>query len=117
MPDLSTLNLSGYMSKPVPNTFMKQDGETDKLAIIYPGMGYKCSMPLLYYTTQVLFAKGYDVLWVEYDYNKDSPVYMLPEAKQLDSIAIDANAAYSLAFTQRKYKKVMLVGKSLGNIA
>ncbi len=117
MYEFKTLNLIGYRSKPIANTFMKQENETNKLAIVYPGKGYTCHMPLLYYTSMILLSKGFDVLWVQYDYGKNSEIQTLPEARQTDWIGIDANAAYSLAKSQRNYEKIVLVGKSLGSAA
>lgn len=117
MYEYKTLNLIGYRSKPIPNTFMMQENETNKLAIVYPGKGYTCQMPLLYYTSQILLSKGFDVLWVQYDYGKNSEISVLPIASQSDWIEIDANAAYSFAMSQRKYEKIVLVGKSLGSAA
>jgi hypothetical protein len=49
MHSIQTLEIMGYRDERVPNTFFRNDEGTEQLAIILPGMGYTCHMPLLYY--------------------------------------------------------------------
>lgn len=37
-----------------------------KLAVIFPGVGYTCAKPLLYYTAQLAGEYGYEVLRLDY---------------------------------------------------
>ena len=39
----------------------------EKLAVIFPGMGYNGDKPLLYYTKKLAKAAGYDVIDVTYE--------------------------------------------------
>ncbi len=74
------LEVIGYRGQLVTNTFFRQDADTDHLAVIFPGLGYRCSGPLLHYATSVLTSLGADVLWVEYAYDKQ-PEYGKLEAQ------------------------------------
>jgi len=65
------LDIRGFAGEAVPNQFIKQESEADRLAILLPGMGYSCDMPLFYYAQNVLEERGADVLRVEYAYGLD----------------------------------------------
>ncbi len=109
------IELLGYRNQPIPNTFIRSEKETKKLAIIFPGLGYTCAMPLLYYTAAILKGLGFDVLLVEYKYLRSFAA--LSEAEQRECISSDAKAAYETAISQRRYHEVVLVGKSIGTLA
>lgn len=38
----------------IPNTFLRQDVDTDHLAMVLPGLNYTCDMPLLFYAAQIM---------------------------------------------------------------
>ena len=38
----------------------------NKLAVIFPGIGYHCDKPLLYHAKKIAAAKGYEILEVPY---------------------------------------------------
>ena len=40
------LSILGHHGVPVPHTFYRQDDDTEHLAMILPGLGYSCDMPL-----------------------------------------------------------------------
>ena len=40
---------------------------SEKLVVIFPGMGYNGDKPLLYYTKKLAKAAGYDVIDVTYE--------------------------------------------------
>ena len=66
----TTLAITGYRDEPVPHTFLRQDQAARHVAILLPGIGYSCDMPLLYYPARLLLARGADVLRVEYGYQQ-----------------------------------------------
>ncbi len=68
---ITSVKIAGYEQAPVPNTFFRQDGPTDHLALIFPGYGYTPDMPALYYPMALLRDLGADVLQVRYDYQHD----------------------------------------------
>lgn len=116
MENLSALNIVGYDKRPISNILVKVRDASDKLVIIFPGIGYTCTMPLLYYTSEVFLNKGYDALLVQYDYNHDR-FSSLPEEKKADWLNFDADAAYAAALRHKRYGEVVIVGKSLGTFA
>lgn len=117
MPEGKSLEIEGYRSLPVRNTFFRKEGESDHLCVIYPGYGYSCSMPLLHYPTQLFLSQGADVLWVEYEYHR------IPEYRSVQSevrrkwLFADSAAALEVAMRQRSYSRLTLLGKSLGTLA
>jgi pimeloyl-ACP methyl ester carboxylesterase len=111
------LPIAGHRELPVPNTFFRQGEETDHLAVIFPGRGYTCDMPLLYYTSSLLLGRAADVLLVEYNYNRRMEFDVLPEAAQDRWFQADVAAALAAGIDQRPYRQVTLVGKSLGTRA
>lgn len=111
-----TLSITGFAGEPVPNQFLKQTGEANGLAILLPGLGYTCDMPLFYYSELQFLVGGYDVVRVDYDYR-----HLRSTSSGLENIAerlfADVAAAVDLATQQRRYPDVAIVGKSLGTLA
>ena len=113
---ISALKINGYRNEPVPNTFFQQPGSSTRIAIMLPGIGYTCQMPLLYYLTNLMLALGADVLWVEYQYNRRPDFQALSDDEQKRWLLSDVTAACHAALA-RPYDLVTLAGKSLGTIA
>jgi predicted alpha/beta-hydrolase family hydrolase len=117
MYSFKSLEIAGYRNEPVSNTFLRQDETAREIAIVLPGVGYTCHMPLLYYPSQVMLALGMDVLWVEYNYIRRRDYRALSDAEQKQWLFADVAAACQAALAQRSYQQVTLVGKSLGTTA
>lgn len=117
MYSIKTLEISGYRGEPVPNTFFQQDQETHHIAILLPGIGYTCQMPLFYYPTLFLHNIGADVLWVEYAYNKRPDFHTLSDAEQMHWLFNDVTAACDTVLKQHNYQRITIIGKSLGTLA
>jgi hypothetical protein len=111
------LDILGYRDEPVPNTFARQEGKTAHLAILFPGYGYRVTMPLLHYSGRVLLAHGADVLCVEYAYDRNPAFRDLAEAERTRWFQADVEAACQAGLAQRAYSRVTLVGKSIGTLA
>ena len=112
-----SLRITGFRERPVQNTFFEQDKETGHIAVVFPGYGYRCFGPVIYYPTLVLLSLGADVLWVEYAYDREPGYQDLPSAERIEWLASDTSAATDVALEQRPYQRVTLVGKSLGTVA
>lgn len=118
MPELkiTSLPITGYAGKNVPNRFFRQEGAAQTLAVLFPGLNYSCDMPLLFYPLKLLMSRGAEVLQVRADYTV--PAYRsLPSEERAAWLAADAQAAVQAARQQGKYEKLVLVGKSIGTIA
>jgi hypothetical protein len=111
---MQRLPITGYQGEPVPHKFFCQDHTTEHLAFIFPGQGYTTDHPLLYFSTMLLQHAGADVLCV--DYNKRANFETLAPDDVLRCIREDALAASRAALQQRAYKRLTLIGKSLGTI-
>lgn len=117
MTTITSLPVTGYKNRPVPNTFFKQDNGSSHLAIIYPGYGYTADMPALYYPGQLLQDHGADLLKVNYDYSATDEFANAFDEEQYVWLYTDAFAAWEEAWKQRVYQQVTLIGKSLGSLA
>jgi predicted alpha/beta-hydrolase family hydrolase len=118
MPDLkiTSIPVSGYAGKTVPNRFFRQEGAARTLAVLFPGLNYSCDMPLLFYPLKLLLARGAEVLQVRADYTV--PAYRsLPPEERAAWLAADARAIVQAARLQSEYTRLVLVGKSIGTIA
>ncbi len=111
------LSIRGRDDKPVPNTFFRQNAATSHLALVLPGMGYTCQMPLLYYPTLILLELGADVLQVRYDYSQNAEFHSQLARDEFDWLFADADAAWRAALAGRAYNTFTLIGKSLGTLA
>ena len=114
---MERLDIAGYHNEPVPNTFFRQENDTDHLAIILPGMGYTSHMPVLYYPGRLLLFLGADVLGLEYDYSNKSDFLRLTGAERAKWLISDVAASCEVASTQRHYQEITLIGKSIGTLA
>ena len=89
---------------------------SEKLAVIFPGMGYNGDKPLLYYAKKMAKAAGYDVIDVTYEL----PV----KSKEILNDKEGMKAAFEIALRQveeqlsaiefNKCEKILFVGKSIG---
>jgi len=116
MTSITSLSIKGCNSDPVPNTFFRQDGETEHAAIVFPGLGYTAQMPLLFYSRELLLSLKADVLTVDYDYNgRNFPA--LDGRERMRILYADVQPAYQALMSQRKYRRITFIGKSLGTRA
>jgi len=113
----STLEIYGYHQEPVPHAFLRQDGESQQLSVIFPGWGYTVEMPVLYYLTRIMLERGSDVLLVKYEYSKNVLFSTLTEEERDRWLHADITAAVAAGIGQRAYSRITLIGKSLGTLA
>lgn len=113
----TTIPIRGYGGEPVPHSFLRQDGPTNHLSLVLPGLNYSCDLPLLYYSTRLLLDSGADVLRVEYAYGEREGGRTPPASERENRLFTDVTAAFEAAIAQRAYARITLVGKSLGTLA
>jgi len=116
MAAITKLEIAGFAGKPIPNRFFRQEQAADRLGVVFPGLGYNCDMPLLYYPTKLLVDRGADVLQLRPDYNMPDFLSLSGEERARRAFA-DATAALRAALAERRYQHVTLVGKSIGTMA
>ncbi len=113
----TTLSIAGHRDQPVPNRFIRPRGAIDRLAVLLPGFGYTCDMPLFYYAENLLTERGWDVLRVEYAYSRSREFRQAPEIQRRRWLFADVEAAWRAGLAQGSYAAVALIGKSLGTRA
>lgn len=116
MAETARLPIRGYGDALVPNQFRKQDGNANGLAILLPGLGYTCDMPIFYYTELQFLVGGFDVLRVDYDY-RQLGFQPLSDPEHERRLVEDVVASFNVGVSQRSYDMVTIVGKSLGTLA
>ena len=87
-----------------------------KLAVLFPGIGYHCDKPLLYYAARTARAAGYEVLPVTYG---GFPEKVRGDADRMRaSLALaESQAVERLAEVRwAEYRDVVFIGKSIGTI-
>ena len=114
--EVISLPLIGYGSRDISNRFFSQLDPAEELAILLPGLNYTCDMPLLYYPTRLLLGRGADVLQLFTDYTTPAFQGASPR-EQAKRMAEDARAALHTGRSQRLYRRLILVGKSIGTLA
>ena len=87
-----------------------------KLAVLFPGIGYHCDKPLLYYSAKLARAAGYQVLPV--------PYAGFPEKVRGDGERM--RASLEIAWSQAEdmlspvswaeYRDILFIGKSIGTV-
>lgn len=112
----TSLDIPGYRGQPVPNTFYRQEKETKRLGLVFPGFRYSPDRAELYYGARILLEKGADVLRAEYAYY-ESEYVRLSDQEQYDWLTADASAVGQAALAQGTYTRITLLGKSLGTLA
>lgn len=112
---ITSLDISGNHERAVANQFIQQERASEKLAIMYPGLRYSCDKPLLYYTTELLLSRGYDVLqfWSNYG---STGFNQLSQAEQTVQLIQDGQALLNSGTQSGTYSQLLLCGKSLGTL-
>lgn len=114
--DITSLEVTNRAGSHVANKFFNQTEGADSLALILPGLRYTCDMPLLYYTTEVLLIKGFDVLQLWSDYSS-TEFASASQAEQAQSLLGDSQALIEAGHKPEKYRRTILVGKSIGTLS
>lgn len=117
MASLHTLPIIGHDNNPFPHSFIRQDRETEHLAILIPGFAYGQESPALYYPARLLSDMGADVLRLERLYAEFPGFGDLAESERARVIVADALSACEAGLKQRSYRRITLIGKSIGTLA
>ncbi|ANS74221.1 hypothetical protein AWM70_06180 [Paenibacillus yonginensis] len=88
-------------------------GSTDgaKLAVIFPGKAYPCTMPLLYYAAQSALEHGCDVLELEYGFQSARTAF---ELEDLNILLYECK--HAMDQIKHKYEQMVFVSKSIGTL-
>ncbi|MBD8070081.1 alpha/beta hydrolase [Bacillus sp. PS06] len=100
------------ISNRFPFRLIEQKEETNNLVIVLPGAGYTTQAPLLHYTTGLFHSKGFDVLHVNYSFNREELSVLNGE-----EFAQDVQFIIDHAIKNKPYRQIYIVAKSVGTIA
>jgi hypothetical protein len=112
---ITSLEALGDQERLVANQFIQQKENSRRLALIYPGMGYSCDRPLLYFTTELFLSRGFDVLqlWSNYE----TPEFdQLSQSEKTIRLIADGKSLLISARQAGTYRELLLCGKSLGTL-
>lgn len=88
-----------------------------KLCVLFPGIGYHCDKPLLYYCARLAKTKGYEVIKLKFT---DFPNGAKGNAEKMREAALHAfkqSEEQLAAVDFPKYEKVVFISKSIGTYA
>jgi hypothetical protein len=111
------LEIRGYDLQPVPHELIAHDAESPRLAILLPGFGYTCDMPLFYYLESLVGNAGYDVLRVDARFGKTPGMHDLSFDERIARIGDDVAAVLRAGIEHREYQEVVIVAKSITTVA
>lgn len=88
-----------------------------KLAVIFPGVGYTCAKPLLYYTASAAADKDYEI--IRLDYGQDIHTFRGRSSLELEPVT---NLALKRTLRQlenipfQEYDNIIFISKSIGTV-
>lgn len=112
-----TLPVVGYRHLPVPNALVRASERSRHLAILFPGFGYRNTMPVLYYCRALMLARGADVLTVDYAYDLTAEFTGAADDEKLAWIRADASAVFDAVQALGGHDRFTVIGKSAGTAA
>jgi hypothetical protein len=111
------LDIKGYDSELLKITLYKQSNQTQDIALVFPGLEYDSTMPLLHYSIRAILDSGINVLSVDYDYSNNPKFLKQPIRSRSEWLIGDVEAALAFVTKSEKQNIACLAGKSLGTLA
>lgn len=87
-----------------------------KLAVLFPGIGYTCHKPLLYYSRKVLMEQDYEVIQIEYQNLPGNVKGNIEKMKQAYEMAYEQTEKQLVNIEWNSYEDVVFVSKSIGTV-
>lgn len=88
-----------------------------KLAVIFPGIGYTCDKPLLYYADKLAFQSGYECKKITYALPGETRIRGNLEKMEEAFRILYARAQECLSDTDwKQYEEVTFISKSIGTV-
>lgn len=115
MPSLRKIDVSGYKNQKVPNMYL--DFGSDQLAIFLPGIGYTNDSPVLHYTGSYFMQKEFNILRVDYRYTDSDEFLNSTKDEQEHWLIEDVKPVVERILSEQNFKRIILIGKSMGTIA
>lgn len=90
--------------------------ENRRLAVLFPGIGYHCDKPLLYYAAKLAGAAGYEVLRINYAGFPEKVRGDGEKLRQCVGIAWEQACAALSQVNWAAYGDILFIGKSIGTL-
>ena len=90
--------------------------EKKKLAVLFPGIGYTCDKPLLYYSSKIAVKLGFEVIPVPY---RNFPVGVKGNAEKMQQsflLALDQAKGILKRIDWDGYEDIVFASKSIGTV-
>jgi hypothetical protein len=107
------LDFKGWRGRAVRSTLTRASEPRAHLAVMFPGYAYTSAMPVLYYTRQMLLARGADVITVDFDWSEAEAFVLADDEEQLRWMNHEVAAALDAAGRLAGYERTTLIAKSL----
>lgn len=107
--------IAGERGISIPATLMRSGGR--ELAIVFPGLTYRNTMPVMHFSRLLMATRGADVFAVDYAYDQAPGFREASDDVKLGWIGADGRAALTTALGLGSYERITVIGKSLGTIA
>lgn len=88
-----------------------------KLCVLFPGIGYHCDKPLLYYSGKLARARGYDVIALKYSGFPDGAKGNDEKMRLAASHALSQSEQQLEGVKFEDYGRIIFIGKSIGTAA
>ncbi len=88
-----------------------------RIVCLFPGIGYTCDKPLLYYSWKLLKGMGWEVVPVPYSGFPDKVKGDPEKMKQCAELALQQAEEILKDIRWNEYSDILLIGKSVGTVA
>ena len=85
-----------------------------QLAVFFPGIGYTCDKPLLYYTQKLCRAAGYEIMTVPYGHFRSGIKGDPEKMKEAFISALSQTEELLKDVSWQEYRDIIFVSKSIG---
>jgi predicted alpha/beta-hydrolase family hydrolase len=109
--EVSLLEVPSRWGRPAIYQYRHHTDGSGRLAVIFPGYGYRLDAPLLWYAARAAADAGCDVLGVEYGFQANRAQMPMKELPQAVEEAAGALAGF---FADHPYREVLVIAKSIG---
>ena len=87
-----------------------------KIACLFPGIGYTCDKPLLYYCIKMLKAEKWEVIPLKYTGFPDGVKGNRKKMEKCVSMALEQTEEALREINWSEYDKILFIGKSVGTV-
>ena len=95
---------------------MCKEDKNEKIACLFPGIGYTCDKPLLYYSGRLLKGMGWEVVPVSYTGFPDKVKGDPEKMKLCAEMALEQAEELLSGIDWKQYGEILFIGKSVGTV-